>query len=190
MTDLQKKALSHADYQAFVELPENRDRLFEFIDGEILEKMPSFGPSEIATEIIYYLKHYLKQNPIGRMTAPDGSYAMSDEDNADVFIPDVGYISNERLGKTPAREVPVPPDLAVEIKSPTDRLRATRRKAEKYLYYGTRLVWLVFPETKTVEVYDLESEDVQILGTEDTLNGGNVLPGFTLPIKDIFPADE
>lgn len=120
MSDIQKKALSYADYQRFCEMPENRDRLFEFIDGEIIEKMPSFEPSELATEIIYFLKHYLKQNPIGRLTAPDGSYIMSDDDDPDVFIPDVGYISNERLGKTPEREVLVPPDLAVEIKSPTD----------------------------------------------------------------------
>lgn len=189
MSDIQKKALSYADYQRFCEMPENRDRLFEFIDGEIIEKMPSFEPSELATEIIYYLKHYLKQNPIGRLTAPDGSYIMSDDDDPDVFIPDVGYISNERLGKIPEREVPVPPDLAVEIKSPTDRLRAIRRKAEKYLFYGTRMVWVIFPETKTVEVYDIESEDVQILGIEDILSGGNVLPGFTLAVKDIFPTD-
>lgn len=189
MSDIQKKALSYADYQQFCEMPENRDRLFEFIDGEIIEKMPSFEPSELATEIIYYFKHYLKQNPIGRLTGPDGSYIMSDDDDSDVFIPDVGYISNERLGKTPDCEVPVPPDLAVQIKSPTDRLRAIRRKAEKYLSYGTRMVWVIFPETKTIEVYDIESEDVQILGIGDILSGGNVLPGFTLAVKDIFPAE-
>ncbi|MBI5930990.1 MAG: Uma2 family endonuclease [Chloroflexi bacterium] len=189
MTDIQKKNLTYTDYQTFSELPENKDRLFEFIDGDIIEKMPSFESSEIATEIIYHLKHYLKQNPLGRLTAPDGGYIMSNDDNPDVFIPDVGYITNERLGKTPEREAPVPPDLAVEVKSPTDRLRATRRKAEKYLAYGTRLVWVVFPETKTVEVYDIDSEDVQILGIEGTLSGGNILPGFTLAVKDIFPTD-
>jgi Uma2 family endonuclease len=75
--------------------------------------------------------------------------------------------------------------MAVEVKSPTDSKREMRRKAEKYLAYGTRLVWLVFPDEQTVEVY-VPDEDVKMVGIEGILDGVNVLPGFALAVKDIF----
>lgn len=125
---------------------------------------------------------YLLKNNIGYVTGEAGGYIMDAEN---VLIPDVGYISKERLPETPEREAPVPPDLAVEVKSPTDRIRNMRNKAEAYLTFGTRMVWLVFPEDQTIEVY-LPDEDVKTLTVEDTLEGGEVLPGFTLPIHDIF----
>jgi Uma2 family endonuclease len=80
--------------------------------------------------------------------------------------------------------VPEMPDLAVEVKSPDDSLKLLRDKAHYYLANGTRLVWLVIPEKRLVEVYT--PDDEQILTEEDTLSGEDVLPGFTLPVRDIF----
>lgn len=157
-------------------------RILELIDGELVEKMPSFTPSRIASRINFFLMTYLMDHPLGVTTAADGGYVMGD---GSVFIPDVGYISRARLPEEPTREAPVPPDLAVEVKSPTDSVRELRRKAEKYLAAGTRLVWLVFPDEKRVEVYDGEA-DVVTLGDSDTLTGGELLPDFTLPISAIF----
>jgi Uma2 family endonuclease len=85
----------------------------------------------------------------------------------------------------PDREAPLPPDLAVEVMSPTDFKRSLRRKAERYLAFGTTLVWLVFPAAQTVEVY-YRDQDVVTFGVNDTLDGMDVLPGFTLKISDIF----
>ena len=102
--------------------------------------MPSFTPSRIAAEIVYQLNS-ISRHDIGYVTGADGAI-MSDEN---VLIPDVGDISKARL-QMPDREAPVPPDLAVEVKSPTDRKRALRRKAERYLEHGTRMVWPVFPD--------------------------------------------
>jgi Uma2 family endonuclease len=171
-----------AAFHAFADQPENAGRLLELIDGEIAEKVGSFTPSQIAALILIELGIYLKSNPIGRVTGADGSYTIS-EDNE--FIPDVAYISKVRLPERPEREAPIPPDLAVEVKSPTDRLRALRRKAERYLEAGTRLVWLVLPDDQSIEVY-MPDADVLVLRPGDTLDGGEVLPGFTLAVSAIF----
>jgi Uma2 family endonuclease len=101
-------------------------------------------------------------------------------------MPDVGYISRARMPETPRREVLVAPDLAVEVKSPTDSKRKMRIKAEDYLAYGTKLVWLVFRDEQLVEVYSPDQEDVIIVGIDGVVDGGDVLPGFTLPVARIF----
>lgn len=75
------------------------------------------------------------------------------------------------------------PDLAVEVKSPDDSLRALRDKARYYLANGCRLVWLVLPDKQIIEVY---TADKQPLTEADTLTGGEVLPGFALPVRQVF----
>lgn len=132
-----KKTYTVAEYRRFQELPENKKRIWELIDGEIVEKVPSFIPSKIGYRIGHRMSSYLDEHDIGYVTGEVGGYIMSDEDT---FNPDVGYISKLRLPEMPARETPVPPDLAVEVKSPTDSKREMRIKAEKYIAYGTRIV--------------------------------------------------
>jgi len=177
-----KQLYSLDDYHAFVERPENQDRIFELIDGEIVEKMPSFKPSRIAMLIVFFFNLYLREHPLGYVTGEAGGYIMP---AGNVVNPDVGYISKERLPEEPEREAPIPPDLAVEVKSPTDRKRAMRNKAERYLQAGTKIVWLVFPEERLVEVYTVD-DDVQTVGIDGTLDGGDMLPGFSLPVREIF----
>jgi Uma2 family endonuclease len=168
------------EFLALESLPENAGRILELVNGEIVEKLPSFKPSKLAMRIGHFLLSFA--DDLGHVTGADGGYVMSE---TDVFNPDVGYISKKRLPVLPEREVPVPPDLAVEVKSPTDTKRALRLKVERYLAAGTRLVWLVFPEERVVEVYT-PSEDVHTVGIDGLLDGGDVLPGFTLKVKDIF----
>lgn len=173
-----------AEFHTFANDPDNADKLYELIDGEIVEKMGSFTPSQIAATISMFINLWARETRLGYVTGADGSYTISDENE---FIPDVAYISKERMPERPPREAPIPPDLAVEVKSPNDRLRAMRRKAETYLERGTKLVWLVFPDTQTVEVYAMDADVVEYK-VGDTLTGGEVLPGFTLAVEDIFEA--
>lgn len=180
---IENKRVSYDEYEAFISRPENADKLFELIDGEIIEKMPSYEPSHIAGWILTFINMYLLQHNLGYTTAADGGYIMPDES---IFIPDVGYIARTRMVEKPSREVPMYPDFAVEVKSPTDRKREMRRKAEKYLDYGTRLVWLVFPEEQQVEVYSSLDDDVITVSVDGVLDGRDVLPGFSLAVKDIF----
>ncbi len=175
--------VDYEQYISFAEQPENADRIFELIDGEIVEKMPSLTPSQVSSFIAHLLWTFLRENPIGWVSGEAGGYKMPD---GDVLNPDVGFISKVRLPNRPRREAPIPPDFAIEVKSPSDRKRAMRRKAEKYLMGGTRLVWLVFPDERIIEVYDLQAEDVQTVGMDDTLSGSDVLPGFAVKVADIF----
>jgi Uma2 family endonuclease len=76
------------------------------------------------------------------------------------------------------------PDLCIEIQSPNDTPLSMREKALYYLKNGSRMVWLLFTRRRQVEVHT--PDDIQILSIDDTLDGGDVLPGFTLAVKDIF----
>jgi Uma2 family endonuclease len=169
-------------FHAHCELPQNRDRLFELINGELVEKKSGFTPATIAVRIGRFISNFA--NEVGYVTGADGSYILAPHYE---FMPDVGYISKIRLPQAPACEVQGPPDLAVEVKSPTEGKRALRQKAEDYLRFGTKMVWLIFPDEGRVEVYVADA-DVREFGLDDTLDGGDVLPGFTLPVKAIFPA--
>ncbi|GIL13076.1 MAG: hypothetical protein BroJett038_17960 [Chloroflexota bacterium] len=181
---LREKLYTLDEFHAFVERPENKNRLFELINGEIVEKVASFTPSRIALRIGHLFATYLDQHDIGYVTGADGSYILSP---AYEVMPDVGYISKERLPQEPERAVEGPPDLAVEVKSPTDSKRELRQKAEVYLRFGTKIVWLVFPDEQRVEVY-VPDDDVREFDMNGTLDGGEVLPGFALPVSQIFPA--
>lgn len=178
---LKEKRYTSAEFRAFCEQPENKSRLFELIAGEIVEKVASFTPSRLAMRIGRFIGNFADE--IGYVTGADGTYILSEDHH---FMPDVGYISKARLQHEPEREVEGPPDLAVEVKSPTDSKRELRLKAEDYLRFGTKMVWLVFPDDKRVEVY-VPGEDVRELGIDGVLDGDDVLPDFTLPVRDIFP---
>ena len=79
----------------------------------------------------------------------------------------------------------VVPDLVVEIVSPSDSMREVHEKAQMWLRFGVVLVWVVYPDSRTIAVYQ-SGAPVVTLTEDDTLDGGPVLPGFTLPVRDIF----
>jgi len=169
-------------FEEFLALPENRDRNFELIDGEIIEKMPTDEHGTIANWIGGEFHIYLKANPIGR-AGVEVRFQMPD-DPANSIQPDVSFIKAEHA-VVKQGAVPRMPDLAVEIKSPDDTFKQMRDKADYYLKNGTKLVWLVYPEQRIVEVYAPEV-DLKILTERDTLDGSDVLPGFALAVSDIF----
>src|SRR5258708_23262705 len=121
---------------------------------------------------------------LGYVTGADGGYKVSGED----YIPDVGFISK---AKQPKRSHDTwnqqPPDLAVEVVSPTDRAKDIADKVANYLLADT-LLWYVYPNDQQVKVY-MPRQPVKTLGLKDVLDGGHMLPGFTLELKDIFPSE-
>ena len=104
-----------------------------------------------------------------------------------VRAPDVAYFSAERLPLEAdiTRFLDIVPDIVVEIVSPDNRPAEIREKAEMWVSFGAGLVWLVWPETMAVDVYR-PGEPVVTLGAEDTLTGGDVLPEFSCPVREIF----
>jgi Uma2 family endonuclease len=161
------------------------DRLCELVDGVLVEKGMGFLESYLAGALIEILRGFVKPRRLGLVTAPDGMVRLAP---GLVRIPDVAFVSWARLpGRRVPRE-PIPdlvPDLAVEVLSESNTADEMARKRREYFAAGVRLVWQVAPLTRTVEVYTA-SEQVTVLHEEDTLEGGAVLPGFALPLREFF----
>jgi Uma2 family endonuclease len=102
-----------------------------------------------------------------------------------VRSPDAAVVLRNRLAELPDSFVPMAPDLAVEVLSPSDRMADALAKVAMYLQAGTPLVWLVNTATRTVVVFRSEMDPVTLAGS-DTLDGGDVLPGFSVPVAEIF----
>ena len=170
------------DFDRIVALPENADRLLEFIGGEIVEVPSNLLSSKIASRINRYLGAHVDDNNLGHVTGEAGGYMVSGER----YAPDVAFISKERqpeVDDTIAYNL-VPPDLAVEVISPNDPEKQITIKVTNYLRAGT-VVWVVYPKTKEVAVYT-PGQPPKVITEGGILDGGTVLPGFTLPVKDIF----
>lgn len=183
MVDLvQTPSLSVDEFDAFALLPENSGRLFEFIGGEIHEVVSSPESSLIAFRIGGFIFVYLSANDIGQATGSDGGYRIGKER----YIPDIAFISYARMPKvqSEAGYVPVPPELAVEVLSPNNTSDEVRVKVSGYLSVGT-VVWVVNPHKQVVEVH-MPGQPALVLKSGDTLDGGDILPGFTLAVDAIF----
>jgi Uma2 family endonuclease len=175
-------------FDDWVLLPENAERLFELINGEIVEKVPdSVYASHIAVLIGFYIRLWMQTlNIAGRVTDGQGGYMV----NGERYAPDVGYISKARQPKLTRGYNPNPPELAVEVEFPTtvESERRLRIKVLNYLAVGT-VVWVVYPETREVECY-VPGQPVLVLSGDDAvIDGGAVLPGFTLALSAIFVED-
>lgn len=178
----QNQALTVDEFERLLERPENRDRLLELIHGEVVEKMPTEEDDLIAGNLVFALSAYNRQHKLGRVGVEVRHRLPGDRHNS--RMPDVSFSSARRPLVT-GGGVPEMADLAVEIKSPGDTVRQLREKAAYYLEQGSHMVWLVYPSQRIVEVYTPD-EDVLILVEGDQLTGGEVLPGFSLPVADVF----
>jgi len=178
----QTRATTVEDYLRFIALPENDERRLEYVAGEIVEAVPNSYSSVVAVQIAGPMGAFVEEKGLGYVLGADGGYQVGQ----DRYIPDVSFISRQRQPDPPHDTfIANPPDLAVEVLSPTDRPRTVRTKIHNYTRAGT-VVWVVDPDDKTVEVY-IPGQAVRTLGLSDTLDGGDALPGFALAVKDMFP---
>lgn len=182
------KHITVEEFEQFVEQPENADKLFEYVGGEIIEVPSNAFASEISATILFFIKLYLRENKIeGHVTGEAGGYMVSGER----YAPDVAFIFAVKQPVLAKRGYnPAPPDLAVEVDFPsTDESRRNLRiKIGNYIAAGT-VVWVVDAEQKQIEVY-IPGQPVKVFTAKEILNGGDVLPGFTLAVKDIFPDEQ
>ncbi len=176
-----KHAYTIQEFEAFIAQPENAEYHFELIDGEIVQKMPTMLHGLIIFLLSAALGTYLREHPIGR-AGVEVRYRLS-SDNLNDVIPDLSFVTMDKpiIRKGAA---PFLPDLAVEVQSPDQSDKFMADKAAYYLANGVRMVWLVYPDKRLVEV--LTPDARHLLNDADSLDGGDVLPGFSLPIRDIF----
>ncbi|MBI5667203.1 MAG: Uma2 family endonuclease [Chloroflexi bacterium] len=171
-----------AEFEQFINLPENADKIFEYVAGEIIEVPSNPLSSEIAMLVGTEIRIYLKHNDIGHVTGEAGGYHVFGER----YAPDVAFISYARQPELPYDQQcnPNPPELAVEVISPSDSPESLRIKIANYLAAGT-VVWVFNPVARNVEVY-VPGQPVRVVGIDGILDGGDILPGFKLAVKDIF----
>ncbi len=157
----------------------------ELVDGVLVEKVMGTLEALLAGWLLHHFWTFLNQHDLGTALGADGMMRLRPKL---VRIPDVSFISWDRL---PTRELPdqpiadLVPDLPVEVLSEGNTKGEMERKLREYFDAGVRLVWFVRPKTRTVDVYTMPT-NVRRLRRDQTLDGGAVLPGFALPLRQLF----
>ena len=168
-----------------VRIEAKEDRLYELIDGVLVEKIMGAKESFIASILIHKLWNFLDGKELGAVLGEAGMLQLRPRL---VRIPDVSFISWDQIpdGEFPSEPVPnLYPDLAVEVLSRSNTAGEMTLKVSEYFEAGSRLVWIIDPETQTAEVYSAPDE-CRRLKASQSLDGGEVLPGFKLPLKELF----
>lgn len=163
------------------------DRRYELQAGFVLaEPHPGVEHGRVCTRLASLLDGFVRPRSLGFVFTGETGYLLSHEPPT-VLIPDVGFVSFER-GRAHLRSsspFPGAPDLAVEVLSPSNRPAEMHGKVADYLAAGCRLVWVVDPKRETVAAYRTLLSPV-LLGPGDPLEGGDVLPGFSVLVKELF----
>jgi Uma2 family endonuclease len=162
-------------------------KLQELVRGEVIELGPAGKESSrVAMRLAMRLARHVEAQRLGEVLGSEAGYVLS-RDPDTVRAPDVSFLSRASLQRehNPYAFFPGPPDLAVEVVSPSDRLTELELKVQEYLAAGTRMVWVVLPKTKTVYAHRSPNE-VERLRVGDVLTGDPVIPGFAVPVEEIF----
>jgi Uma2 family endonuclease len=173
-------------------LYEDHKRLFELVDGTLVEKVMGSKESFIAMYLGHLLLTYSERNgDLGMVLGEAGTLRLLKKL---VRIPDVSFTLWERLPNRKVPSEPIPdlaPDLAVEVLSRKNTKREMERKLKEYFLAGVRLVWFIDPRARTVRAFTSPDESAE-LAPGDDLDGGEVLPGFRVPVARLFAdlADE
>jgi Uma2 family endonuclease len=159
------------------------DRLYELVDGTLVEKVMGWKEASLAIWLARLMHPYLMQNDIGDLIGADGSHRLR---KGLIRLPDLAFVLWENI---PAGDAPqivdMAPDLAVEVISPSKDSKGNGSQRQEYFRAGTQLVWHIYPNRKEVEVYTSPTRP-RTLRMGDALDGGDLLPGFRLPLSELF----
>jgi Uma2 family endonuclease len=178
--------LTAEQYFDWLELPENRNRLFELERGEIVEmSRPGERHCLICTNVGFILSLYIRQRQQGYVLGNDPGIIV-ERDPDTVRGPDLAYFAESRpYGDMNPKFAEGTPTLAVEVLSPTDRIGKVTRRINELLKSGIRLVWLIDPEARDVTVYRSGHDPYPLTDAEE-LTGDDVLPAFRCRVADFF----
>jgi Uma2 family endonuclease len=168
-----------------IRLHDTKGKLCELVDGVLVEKVMGFPESRLAIRLAHLIQSFLDEHDLGELAGADGTLRLMP---GQVRIPDVSFISRARLTDPSVLEKAIPdlaPDLAVEVLSEGNTPEEMDRKVKEYFFSGCRLVWLVDPRRRSVRVYTAPDQET-LLTEVQTLEGGTVLPGFSLPLTRLF----
>lgn len=183
-TTEQEETITAVDLYA---MPDHGGRQ-ELVRGEIVPMSPaSTYHGKIVMRIVRHLANHVAENELGEVYAAETGFKLA-KDPDTVRAPDVAFVAGERIppeGEPETGFWAIAPDLVVEVISPHDAASAVQDKVVDYLDAGGRLVWLLDPQARTVTEY-AALDQIRVLRTGETLGGGEVLPGFALPLSTLF----
>ena len=162
---------------------DHEKRLCELVDQTLVEKAVGYWEGIVAANIIALLTAFVNPRRLGAVSGADSTMRMK---SGRVRLPDVAFVSKDRLPKSLEPIPSLAPDLAIEVLSEGNTDEEMRQKLVEYFQSGTRLAWLVDPSTRSVAVYISATDSVGVFGESDKLDGGTVLPGLTISVADLF----
>ena len=168
-----------------VRISDHEDRLYELVDGILVEKTVGYEESFIAGVILTLLKNFVERRKLG-LVAGEGGMLTLDIDL--VRIPDVSFVSWDRVPGRKFPDKPVPPlvpNLAVEVISPSNTPKEMNEKLQEYFEKGVGLVWFVRPKSRVVDVYTAADHFTRLTASMQ-LDGGEILPGFSVQVGKLF----
>lgn len=160
---------------------------FDLIRGELLRMAPTGGEhGEIAMELARHIANHVADHGLGRVYIDEAGFTLSEEPPT-VLCPDIAFVASDRLPPRSERRgfLELAPDLAVEIVSPSDRMRQVEMKIDEYLAASVRLVWVIEPRLRRATVHSVDRTPI-VLEEDDDFDGEEVLPGFRLLVARIF----
>jgi Uma2 family endonuclease len=159
---------------------------YYIIDGDLFEDASAPISSNIEARLSGYLFMHVQPRGLGELLSADGAYILHENPDT-ILIPDISFIRADRFPprNERMRYFRFAPDIAIEVLSPSNRRAEIDRKLGIYRDAGVPLVWLVDPLKQTVTVFAADAKP-RTLGATDTLDGGDVLPDFTLPLAQLF----
>jgi len=172
--------------QDLLALADDENR-YELVRGELIMMTPAGARhGRLAIRLGAALANFVEDRALGGVYAAKTGFVLEDEPQT-VRAPDASFVRQERIPPEgePKGFWTLAPDLAIEIVSPSETAQHIHEKVADYLRAGTRLIWLVYPDSQTVMEYHPPME-ARRLTVEDDLDGGDVVPGFRYPLKRLF----
>jgi len=187
---VERQYISAEGFLDIVDSAGYEDRSIELVEGEIIEMSKASGlHGQITMLLSIKIASHVVENRLGIVTAAETGFMLERNPvgRDTVRALDIAFLSSETVPAVlPDQLVDVAPDLAVEVISPSNEAADIHHKIRQLLAAGTTLVWIVYPRTRTVEVHTRSG--AATLESDDILSGGDVLPGFEIPVREIFPA--
>lgn len=172
--------------EEYARLREPDDVRSELVRGRLVrEPRPAVPHGYVQVELSRVLSNFVREHEVGVVLNDVG--VVIEEDPPTVRGPDVLFVSNDTLGSPlPEGFLTVAPDLAVEIVSPSDTASQIQEKVVEYLGFGSRMVWVVDPGSRTATIYR-SFQDAEVVREDEELTGGSVVPGFRVRLAEVLP---
>jgi Uma2 family endonuclease len=180
---MSRTALLTADDLMHISLPDKRTELVRGV--LVVHEPPGFIHGYVVHRLVLAIGNYVDANQLGMVVTADAGFKLFSNPDT-VRGPDLAFISHARMPTPPpAGYASFAPDLAVEVRSPGDRAGELREKVADWLGGGSKLVWIIDPTRRSADVHRANATTSHI-GSDGTLDGEDVLPGFLHPLAKIF----